>query len=224
MPGLIRFLQDCIDRITEKGNAPLYDFDRLRRKLDVSTAPAAAGVEVDIDTLSAAGLGELKLEELSDARVGEAYRAALRLDAPDLAGKFARNATTRTSIPDRYPFFNFLARQAHTEGNLEAIVHLLKEGEDADIATNEGRRAVEYALARGQFLARRGDADGAQAVFKEAISRTPNELRVLRRGPRRCSAASETRLEFAEEGLKQARQNNRDGEAQFLELVAAAKK
>jgi tetratricopeptide (TPR) repeat protein len=227
LPGLIRFLQDCTERITEKDTAPLYDFNRLRRKLDVSTAPPAVGVEVDIDTLSASGLGELKLEELSDARVGEAYRAALRLDAPDLAGKFARNATSRTSITDRYPFFNFLARQAHTEGNLEAIVHLLKEGEDADIATNEGRRAVEYALARGQFLARRGDADGAQAVFKEAIARTPNELRLY-------SAAAEAMLgrkqgawalEFAEEGLKQARsQSNRDGEGQLLELVAAARK
>ncbi len=106
-------------------------------------------------------------------------------------------------------------------------MNLLTEGEQADNATNEGRRGNEYALARGQALARSGDADGAYQVFKEAIGRSPASLNLYapaaeamlgrKQGPRA--------LEFAEQGLKQSRlQNNRDAEQQFLELIEAARK
>jgi tetratricopeptide (TPR) repeat protein len=229
LPGLVRYLQDCFKPIatSESSETTLYDFDRLRRKLELHTGPPAEGVEIDIDTLSAAGLAELKTTELSDDRIGEAYRAALRLDASELASVFARNASARTSIADRYPFFNFLTRQAHAEGNRDGVLQLLKDGEEADVATNEARRAAEYAVVRGQLLARGGDTEGAHTVFSEAIARTPTELRLY-------SAAAEAMLgrkqgaralAFAEEGLKQARaMSNRDGEGQFSELVAAARK
>lgn len=232
LPGLIRFLQECLGGMTPreedgKPGKPLYDFDRLRRKLGLSAAPPVEGAAVDIDTLGTAALAGLNADALSDEHLGQAFRAALRLDAPDLAGKFARLATGRASIADRYPFYNHLIRAAREEGKADEVIRLLTEGSEADAATNEGRRKVDYALSRGQALARSGDADGAYSLFKEALAGSPADLRAF-------ATAAETMLgrkqgakalEFAEAGLKQARaQNSRDGEQQFLELVAAAQK
>lgn len=231
LPGLIRFLDECLTGVAprEEGKAPtpIYDFDRLRRKLGLSTAPRAEGAAVDFDTLGAAELGGLKAETLTDDQVAQAFRAALRLDALDLASGFARQAAGRASIADRYAYFSHLTKQSREEGNHAEVLRWLAQGDEADRATNEGKRRDDYALARGQALARSGDVEGAYTAFKDAISRNPSALSL-------ASAAAESMLgkkmgarasEFAEHGLKQARsQNNRDAEQQFLELVAAAKK
>ena len=231
LPGLIRFLDDCLTGATprEEGKTPtlIYDFDRLRRKLGVKTAPRAEGADLDFDTLGVAELAGIKADKLSDEQIAQAFRAAIRLDSPDLAGAFARQASGRATIAERYPYFSHLAKQSREEGNHAEVLRWLTEGEEADRATNEGRRRDDYALARGQALARSGDVDGAYVAFKEAIARNATALTL-------ASAAAESMLgkkmgsralEFAEQGLKQARsQNNRDAEQQFLELVAAAKK
>jgi predicted Zn-dependent protease len=231
LPGLIRFLDECLTGATprEEGKTPTptYDFDRLRRKLGLKTAPRAEGAEIDFETLGAAELAGIKADKLSDAQTAQAFRAALRLDAPDLAGAFARQAVGRATIADRYPYFSHLTKQAREEGNHTEVLRWLSEADSADRATNEGKRCDDYALARGQALARSGDVEGAYTVFKDAIAQSPAALSL-------ASAAAESMLgkkmgvraqEFAEHGLKQARaQNNRDGEQQFLELVAAAKK
>jgi tetratricopeptide (TPR) repeat protein len=231
LPGIIRFMEQCLSGVTPRENGqpatPVYDFDRLRRKLGLPAAPLAEGAEQDIDSLSAAGLGALKAESLSDDRLGEAFRAALRLDAGDLAANFARHAIGRASIADRYPFFNHLIRSARDDGKPEEVLRLLTEGEQADAASNEGRRREEYSLERGRALARSGDVDGAYAVFKEAIDRSPSSLNLYAPAAESMLGRKQgaRALEFAELGLKQARaQNNRDGEQQFMELVAAARK
>src|SRR5207247_4287768 len=95
---------------------PLYDFNRLRRKLGLTAGAAAAGADLDFDAMSAAGLAGVNAERLTDQQVGDAFRAALKLDAPDLAATFARNAAARANIADRYPFFNHLIRAAREEG------------------------------------------------------------------------------------------------------------
>jgi hypothetical protein len=159
--------------------------------------------------------------------VGEAFRSALKLDAPDLAAAFARDAVGRASIADRYPFFNHLIRAAREESKADDVLRLLAEGEKADAETNEGRRRDDFALGRGQALARKGDADGAYTVFKEAIGRSPNELRLYAPAAEAMLGRKQGRraLEFAENGLAEARkQNNRDAEQQLLELAAAARK
>ena len=231
LPGVIRFMQECLVGVSPRSQGaaakPVYDFDRLRRKLGLAAAPAAEGAEIDFDSMSAAGLGGVKVDRLSDQQIGDAFRAALRLDAPDLAAGFARNAAARGTIGDRFPFFNHLIRTARDEGRTDDVLRLLSEAESADEATNAGQRKDDYALSRGQALARTGDANGAYAAFREAVARSPNSLKLYAPAAEAMLSRKQgaKALEFAEAGLKQARsQNNRDAEQQFLELVAAAKK
>jgi len=230
LPGLLRFMQECLGGAAPREDGqpakPLYDFNRLRRKLGL-TAAEAEGTELDFDTMSAAALGGVKPESLSDEQVGRAFAAALRLDAPDLAAGFARNATGRASIPDRYPFFKQLIRAARDEGKSDEVLRLLTDAEQADAATNEGKRRDDIALTHGQVLARAGDVAAAYAVFKEIVGRSPKDLRFFAPAAEAMLGKKEgaKALEFAEAGLKEARaQNNRDAEQQFLELQAAAKK
>jgi tetratricopeptide (TPR) repeat protein len=229
--GTIRFMEECLGGAAPRADATavksLYDFDRLRRKLGLAARSAAAGGDVDIDTLNVSALAALQPDALTDDRLSQAFQAALRLDASDLAAVFARHASARASIADRYPYFNHLIRAARELGEHDKLMELLVAGEQADAATNDSRRKDQYTLTRGQALARTGDSEGAYAVFKDAIDRSPNSLSLYAPateamlGRKQGSRA----LEFAELGLKQARaQNNRDAEQQFLELVAAAKK
>ena len=230
LPGVLRFMQECLGGAAPRPDGtpgpPLYDFNRLRRKFGL-TAGAAEGADLDFDTMSPAGLGGLQPEALSDDQVGQAFRAALRLDAADLATGFARNASGRASIADRYPYFNHLIRAAREEGNHDEVLRLLTEAEQADAATNAGRRQDDFALTRGQTLARSGDVAAAYAVFKEILGRWPKELRFYAPAAEAMLGKKDgaRAMEFAEQGLKEARtQNNRDAEQQFLELQAAARK
>ena len=231
LPGLIRFMEQCLLGVNprEEGEAPkpLYDFDRLRRKLGVTAAPAAAGAAIDFDTLSPAGLAGLPADALSDDDLGRAFRAANKLDATDLATGFARVAVGRATVADRYPFFSHLIRTARDEGNAADELRWHEAGEQADAATNEGRRKDDYALGRGRVLARQGRAQEAYAVFKEVVGRSADKLTVYAPAAEAMLGRNEPKLalEFAEAGLAQARkQNSRDGEQQFMELVDAAKK
>jgi hypothetical protein len=122
---------------------------------------------------------------------------------------------------------NHLIRAARDEGKTEEVLRLLTDAEKADEATNAGNRKNDYALARGQALARSGDVAAAYAVFKEIVGRSPKELRFFAPAAEAMLGKREgaKALEFAEAGLKEARaQNNRDAEQQFLELQAAAKR
>jgi predicted Zn-dependent protease len=226
--GVIQFLQDCA-AVIHLG----YDFDRLRRKLGLLGAapstPAATGA-AEISAMSAAELSALPADTLAVEQLDEAYRTALKLDARDLANHFAQVLVARPpqpERPDRYPWYAHLVSSALAEGNTDAALNYLNEGEKADCEQNEGRRRNDYELQRGKVHAKRGEADAAQDVFERLIARVPTELKYrgsaaeamlgLKQGARA--------LRFAEDGLTEARkQNNRDSEGYFMELVAAAKK
>lgn len=231
LPGLVRFMEQCLLGVNprEDGQAPtpIYDFDRLRRKLGLVTAPAGPGEAIDFDTLSPAGLADLKPDALTDEDLGRAFRAANKLDAPDLAAAFARSAVGRGTLGDRYPYFSHLTRLARDEGNGAEELRLLEAGEQADVATNEARRRDDYVVARGRLLARQGNVTGAYSAFREIVGRSPGELKVYAPAAEAMLGKNEAKLalEFAEAGLALARkQNNRDGEQQFLELVEAARR
>ncbi len=227
--GDIQFLQDCAGNLIGT-----YDFDRLRRKLGLLTgepAPAAAGpVEADIGAMGAAELATLAPEQLNPGELDLAYRTAVRLDAHELAGRFARALVARpveAGQEDRFPYYSYLVQRALQEGATDQALSLLQEAEQADAGQNEGRRVNEYQLRRAQVLAKRGDAEAAQQVFEQLIERVPSELKYrgsaaeamlgIRQGPRA--------LRFAEQGLAKARErNDRDSEQYFLELVSAARK
>ncbi len=187
--GVIQFLQECA-----KLAAYDYDFDRLRRKLGVlagvPAAQAAPGGAADFGAISAAELAGVAVEPLSDAQLEEAFQAALKLDAQDLAGKFAKGLVGRPAAaerPDRYRWFAHLVQQAASAGDYAAALDFLNEGEKDDCEHNEGRRRNDYELRRAQLHAKSGDLDAAQGAFEKLIERAPAELRYR-------STAAETML------------------------------
>lgn len=227
--GVIHFLQDC----AAQGSLAGYDFDRLRRKLGLlaGSAPTAASVApADITALDAGGLAALEEDKLAFEQLEQAYQAAQKLNADDLAVRFARALIGRPpqpERPDRYPWYSFLTQKALGAGNTEAALDLVNEGEKADCEQNEGRRRNDYELRRGQVHVKRGEVEAAHDVFQRLIERVPANLKY------RGSAAEamltlkqgERALRFAEEGVAKARQqNDRDSEQYLLELAGAARK
>jgi tetratricopeptide (TPR) repeat protein len=229
--GVMQFLQEC-----GTGSPPPYDFDRLRRKLGLltgqaaDTQPASGATPLDIPAMGAAELAALQPEALGDEQVEQAYQVAQKLDAHELASRFARTIVSRPprpDRPDRFSWYAYLVQTALAEGDTQTALQYVDDGEKADCEHNEGRRRNDYELRRGQVLAKSGDTESAREVFERLIDRAPNELRY-------CGTAAEsmlslkrgaTALHFAEQGLAKARQqNNRESEQYFLELVEAAKK
>jgi tetratricopeptide (TPR) repeat protein len=222
--GVVQLLEECA-RLSDM----TYDFDRLRRKLGLLGAPAVAAA-LAISDMGAPELAALAVEQLADADLEQAYQAALRLDARELAGHFARalvGRPPRPERPDRYPVYRQLIQQALTDGDTDAALKYVSEGEKADGEHNEGRRRNDYELRRGQIHLKRGEMEPAQQVFEGLLARVPTDLQL-------CGSAAEAMLSarqgsralrFAEQGLSEARkQNNRDSEQHFLELTAAARK
>jgi predicted Zn-dependent protease len=166
---------------------------------------------------------------LSDAELESAFRAALKLDAPELAERFARAVVARpaTQGADRYPVFQHLIVAAQTASDYDDALKLIDAGLLADQSANDGQRESDYETRRGQVLAKRGDAETAIETFEKILSREPGNLKVVGSaseallGAKKATAA----LQFAERGLAQAReQNNRDMEGYFLELSDAARR
>jgi len=226
--GVVQFLSECAGVSQQP-----YDFDRLRRKLGLlGAAPATgpSGAARDIAALSAAELAALSADDLAEEELEQAYQAAVKLDARELAGKFALALVSRPAPgkrPDRYPWYAHLVQLALQDGKTDAALGFINEAEKVDSAHNEGRRHNDYALRRAQIHVKRGEADAALGVFDRLIQGAPAELRYrgsaaeamlsLRQGAKA--------LKYAEEGLAEARkQNNRDLEQYFHELAGAARK
>jgi len=91
--GVIQFLEECA-----KATAQPYDFERLRRKLGLVQAAPGAAVP-STSEMSAAELAGLPAEALSDNKLADAYQAALRLDARELAGRFGKAILGRPPQP-----------------------------------------------------------------------------------------------------------------------------
>jgi tetratricopeptide (TPR) repeat protein len=226
--GVIQFLQDC----AASGLLSGYDFDRLRRKLGLTgaAAPTPAPAGANVAEMGAAELAALKPEALSDEQLEQAFHAAQKLDADELAKHFGKALTgrpPRADRPDRYSLFSYLTARALKDGELDAALDLVNEGESQDCTHNEGRRRNEYELRRGQVHAKRGEADRAEDVFRRLIERTPSEMK-YRTGAAEAMISLKQgakALRFAEEGLIEARKrNDRDSEGHLMELAAAAKK
>ena len=232
--GVVQFIQECAAGSLIGG----YDFDRLRRKLGLAeggatapTQPTAAGAPTtDVSAMSAAELAGLKAESLTDEQLEQAFHAAQKLDAADVAAHFVRALTGRPPRPeqtDRFPWYAYLTQHALKAGQMDAALDYVNEGERVDCEQNEGRRRNDYELRRGQVHVKRGEADAAADVFQRLIERAPDDLKYrgsaaeamlsLKQGARA--------LRFAEEGLALARQrNDRDSEHYLQELAGAAKK
>lgn len=230
LAGVVLFLEQ-ISTMGQK--QPPYDFDRLRRKLTLgggeAVAPAAAAT-LDIAAMSVPDLTTLPLDRLDPAQLELAFQTALSLDGKEVAGKFAValiEAPPRADRSDRYPWHNHLVNLALAEDDFQGAINRLNEGEKDDCENNEGRRRNDFELRRAQILVKKGDHAEAEATFTRLIDRVPQEWKY--RG-----AATETFLSarqgqravaFAERALGEAKkQNNRDQEGYFHELLEAAKR
>lgn len=229
--GIIQFVQDC-----SAGAAPrLYDFDRLRRKLGLEVAAPQAGAPkteatatIDVSSMSVAELSALEVGALAEGDLEQAFRAALQLDARELASRFAKAIVAKPATGrDRWAVFQHLVQEAQSANDYDGALSLVDEGERVDCETNEGRRRNDYELRRGRILAKAGRADEARDVFDRLLSRTPENTAAAGAAAECMLSAKRGKdaLQFAERGLAQARaQNNRDTEGYFLELQEAAKK
>ncbi len=180
--------------------------------------------------MSAGELSALKTDDLADDKLGLAYQAALKLDARELASHFARALVARPprpEQPDRFPWYAHLIQSSSAEGDTEAALNYVNEGEKADSEQNQGHRRNDYELRRAQIHCKRNETDRAHEIFTALIDRAPAELRYPGNAAEAMLSAHrpDHALPFAEKGLTKARaQNNRDSEQYFMELVAAAKR
>lgn len=227
--GVVQFLQEC----TALVHYP-YDFDRLRRKLGIATGAAAeagaTGAARDISALGPADLAALTAEPLSELELEQAFQTALKLDARELAGKFAELLIARPPYearPDRYPLYNHLIAQALGQDDHTAALDFVNAGESYDCTNNEGRRRDDYEIRRGQVLVKSGAYDQAQEVFDRLVQRDRSQLRFAAVAAEAFVSARQgaQALRYAQEGLAEAlRQNNRDLEGHFRELIEAAQR
>jgi tetratricopeptide (TPR) repeat protein len=238
-PTLRKKLAGVIDFLAQSGalSRNPYDFNRLRHKLGFEVAgiadasPAeAAKPSLDIGAMNLSELVQLPLETLNDDQLEQAYQGALKLDAKEVAGRFALalvGRPPRPERPDRFPWYSHLVQVALAEGNSDAALTFLADGEKADAEQNEGRRGNDYALRRAQLLTKKGDTQQGQEAFEQLIARAPTELRFRGSAAEAMLSAKqpERALAFAEAGLSKAKeQNQRDLEGYFGELADAARR
>jgi tetratricopeptide (TPR) repeat protein len=197
-------------------------------KAPVAHAPGSP--KRDISAMSAADLAGLDVAALSAEELEQAMRAAVKLDARDLAVAFAQAGVLKpfdAAKPDRYPLYATAITGAVAEGDLPKAAKLADEGAAFDAEHNAGKRANEFGLRQAQIYSKMKDVDRATAAFEGLISRNPDEGRYY-------TTAAEEMLRmkngakaayFAEKGLEKARETgNRDLEGHCLELQAAAQK
>lgn len=258
--GVVKFVADCFLGVVPQkrvGNQTVpidvYDFAALRHKLGleyVSAAPPHVDVPADpepapapaaaaapaapaqraVADMNAAELAGLDVAALSVGELDQAMRAALKLDARDLAVAFAQAGVTKPHDPahaDRYPLYAAAVTGAAAAGEFDKAIDLLAQGEQVDAQHNGGGRAVEFGLKKAQLFVKMKDADRAAAAFDALIAGHPGEGKFYTAAAEemlRLKAGAKA-LAFAERGLAQARSSgNRDLEGHCLELQAAAKR
>jgi tetratricopeptide (TPR) repeat protein len=229
--GVLLFLKEC----AALTRTP-YDFERLTSKLGMSsaapasTSPADGASKPNIAALSAEQLAGVAPDTLSSAELDLAYQTALKLDARELAGKFASLLVGRPPYAersDRFPLYQLLVNQATAQGNFDSALDYVNEGEADDCSNNEGKRRNEWELRRAQLHAKRGEYDQAKDVFDRLIARVPNEMsyRISATETMLSARQKEHALAYAKEGHAAAvKQKNRDLEGHFQELMSAAQK
>jgi tetratricopeptide (TPR) repeat protein len=230
--GVVQFLRECC----ELTKFP-YDVDRLAQKLELDTAPPAAAPTVeagsppkDYTAMSGTEMEGLSLASFSPAELEKAYQAALKVNAQDAAAKAAAELVARPAYPerpDRYPLFQLLIKQSLSKGDTAGALDHVNAGEKDDCENNSGKRRNEYELSRAQVHAKRGESEEAEQVFDRLIARDPSVLSFqVSAAEAMLSARQQSKaLKYAQQGLNEAlKQNNRDLEGHFRELMAAAQK
>jgi tetratricopeptide (TPR) repeat protein len=242
--GILRFLEDCL-----VGSAPrkkrgettepidIYDFQRLRHKLGITMqsvaaptpepAPAPpAPIKRDFAAMSAADLAAISIDALSVGELEDAMKAAIKLDARELAVAFAQAGVGRApddTKPDRYPFFACLMTAALASGDIPEVLRIADEGSRVDSEFNSGRRFNDYALRKVAISLKRGDFDGVEREFDAMLERSPNDGNLYVKAAETLLGAKQgsRAARYAERGIARG---NRDLAAACKDLLEAAKR
>jgi tetratricopeptide (TPR) repeat protein len=194
------------------------------------TPPARQEQKRDIGAMNVGELGALDVANLSVDELEQAMRAAVKLDARELAVAFAQAGLLKpfdSSRPDRYPLFATAITGAAAAGDTARAAELIDQGAKYDADHNGGQRATDYQLRKAQLYVKAKDAEKAAAEFDTLIAMHPDE------GKFYTTAAEEMlrlkngakALHFAEAGIEAAsRTNNHDLEGHCRELAEAAKR
>ncbi len=255
--GVVKFLQDCMASVLPYKQVgelmvpiTLYDFNNLRHKLGleyISAAPPEVNVPAevpaaipqpaettpkkrDFSTMNVSELATMDVAALSVDELEQAMRAAVKLDARELAVAFAQAGLTKpfdTARPDRYPLFATAITGAAAAGEIARAAELIDQGAKYDAEHNAGARATDYRLRKAQLFVKAKDAEKAAAEFDAIVAAHPDEGKFYTSAAEemlRLKAADKA-LHFAEAGLEAAgRTGNRDLEGHCHELVEAAKR
>lgn len=193
-------------------------------------ASAPAPAKKDFTAMSAADLGALKADDLTAVELEDAMKAALKLDARELAVSFAKSAVKKPADPakpDRYPLYLAIVTAAISEGHPKDALAATEAGLAYDAEHNGGKRANEFGLRAAQLQAKTGNPDAAAAAFDTLIDRNPDEGKYYIAAVETMLSAKQgaKALAFAEKGLEAAQcTGNRDLEGACRELSEAAKK
>lgn len=154
-PHLRRKLLGCIlllDQLLASLRAKVpYTMEDLRRKLNLNgggeTSSNASSPVTVIGAMSAAELAAMNLETASDEDLANAFSAARRLDANDLATRFAQAIVNRAATSpgaDCFIYDQHIIFQLLGEDRVERAYASTLKALDRNAKSNAGKRAIDY--------------------------------------------------------------------------------
>jgi tetratricopeptide (TPR) repeat protein len=132
-----------------------YSMNDLRRKLGLfDTAPASspAPATTNVTLMSAAELSALDPPNMKNEDLQQAFTAAKRLDANELATKFAQALVQRTEQQDFFTYDQHIIFQLLGEDRLERAYATTLKAMDRDAKQNAGKRSIDYRKLRLKVL------------------------------------------------------------------------
>lgn len=234
----------------------VYDFDKLRHKLGIemkavaapatieepepipappapkptAPLPPAAPAKREVGAMNAAELSALPLTELSAAELEDAMKAAIKLDARELAVNIARTGAglpASAGKPDRYAFYATLMTGAMSEGNPAEAVSAADQGAAFDAEHNSGKRANDYSLRKAAVHLKVGNPDAAAKEFDAVLERSPDDGNLYVKAAEAMLGAKQgaKAMAFAEKGVAAAKRfGAKDLEGACRELAEAARR
>jgi tetratricopeptide (TPR) repeat protein len=218
--GIIRHYGESVKLLTvtddKQGG---YDPNRLLRKLGLLSGSDS----VDFDVMRAEDLAGVQTEKLTDEQLLKGFQAAIRLNADEAASRFAKTAITRSTIADRFVFFNHLIGQATGED----VLKLLDEAIACDAATNNGSRAKDLASRKARLLIKNNQVEEGLHLLDSLLATETGNLNLYGMAAETLLGAKQAQLalKYAENGEAIAKKaNDKDRMGYFAELIAATKK
>lgn len=151
--GSILLIEQLLNTLSAK--LP-YTMDELRHKLGLDQALSGdVPVVTSIGNMNAAELSGLSIESISDEELKQAFTAAKRLDANELATRFAQELVNRgTSNPDIDCFIydQHIIFQLLGEDRVERAYASTLKMIDRDAKQNGGKRSADYRKLRVKVL------------------------------------------------------------------------